>query len=169
MIIVALYFYYARKNRKIVRHDKPTALLVDSESGFKLARKVTFVGRSNTKKQFGEFENVTIIDAFKRSINGSNIKIHLKFTDMSLTLPNGVKILDGVTGEIEPGFFTAIMGPSGAGKTTFLNVLMGKVARTHGDLFINEVHSDLSKFKQLIGYVPQEGKLILIQTLCSEN
>ena len=42
-----------------------------------------------------------------------------------------------MSGRIRPGRVTAIMGPSGAGKTTFLSVLMGKVSRTGGTLRIN--------------------------------
>ena len=34
-------------------------------------------------------------------------------------------ILKGLTGAIEPGRLTAVMGASGAGKTSFLNVLVG--------------------------------------------
>ena len=38
----------------------------------------------------------------------------------------GKKLLAGVTGVISPGKVTAVMGPSGAGKTTFLSTLLGK-------------------------------------------
>ena len=35
-------------------------------------------------------------------------------------------VLSGVTGKVQSGEVTAVMGPSGAGKTTFLNALSGK-------------------------------------------
>ena len=35
-------------------------------------------------------------------------------------------VLSGVNGEVCSGEVTAVMGPSGAGKTTFLNALSGK-------------------------------------------
>ena len=35
-------------------------------------------------------------------------------------------MLQGVTGHVRSGEVTAVMGPSGAGKTTFLNTLSGK-------------------------------------------
>ncbi|KAJ3042599.1 hypothetical protein HDU99_010028, partial [Rhizoclosmatium hyalinum] len=55
---------------------------------------------------------------------------------------------------------TAIMGPSGAGKTTFMNVLMGKAARTAGTLKINGTIAEMASFKKLIGYVPQDDTMI---------
>jgi ABC-type multidrug transport system fused ATPase/permease subunit len=49
------------------------------------------------------------------------------FQGLGLTLPEGKEILKSVTGQIRGGAVTAIMGPSGAGKTTFLNTLINKV------------------------------------------
>jgi hypothetical protein len=42
--------------------------------------------------------------------------IDVQFNNLQLTLPNGICIMQGVTGELQGGQFTAIMGPSGAGK-----------------------------------------------------
>jgi len=47
-----------------------------------------------------------------------------------------------VTGGIRPGEFLAIMGPSGAGKTTFLNCIMNRslgpnVSMTEGSINYN--------------------------------
>lgn len=109
-----------------------------------------------------------VMRAFKNSMSGSSLCIHLKFQNLGLNLPNGKRILCDVTGEIEPGRFTAIMGPSGSGKTTFLNVLLGKTERTKGELFINEVQADLSKFKNLIGFVPQDD-IMLEELTVAEN
>ncbi|KAI8908049.1 hypothetical protein EDD86DRAFT_239760 [Gorgonomyces haynaldii] len=169
LLILSWFVHYKLKERYIHRHEKHTeeAPLLPPKPDVvdRLVRTLSFRTKK-TKK--GGFEEQGIIDAFKKSMNGEDISIKLKFQNMSLTLPNGLTILNGVTGEINPGRFTAIMGPSGAGKTTFLNVLMGKVHRTKGDLFINDVMADLSKFKQLIGYVPQED-IMLRELTVREN
>ena len=60
------------------------------------------------------------------------------------------------------------MGPSGAGKTTFLSVLMGKAKRSDGSLFINGKENEMSKFKKVIGYVPQED-IMLRELTVREN
>jgi hypothetical protein len=53
--------------------------------------------------------------------------IELTFKCLGITLrSNGVKVLNGVSGLCRPGRVTAIMGPSGAGKTTLMNALCGR-------------------------------------------
>ncbi|TPX55433.1 hypothetical protein PhCBS80983_g05319 [Powellomyces hirtus] len=101
-----------------------------------------------------------LVNAFSRASGGGHMKMEFKFEDLGLRLKNGRPILAGVNGMIHAGHLTAIMGPSGAGKTTFMNVLMGKVPRTDGTLFINGLESEMSKFKKIIGYVPQEDVML---------
>ena len=56
--------------------------------------------------------------------------ISLEFDNLGLTLAgSGLPVLEGVTGKFDHSQLIAIMGPSGAGKTSFLNVLCGKVIR----------------------------------------
>lgn len=56
-------------------------------------------------------------------------QLELAFVRLGLVLrANGAKVLNGVTGRCRPGRVTAIMGPSGAGKTTLMNTLAGRCA-----------------------------------------
>jgi ABC-type Mn2+/Zn2+ transport system ATPase subunit len=84
----------------------------------------------------------------------------IQFQDLGLTLPSGITIMSQVTGVLRSGHTTAIMGPSGAGKTTFVTLLTGKVKRSSGNVNINGVEDELSKYKKLIGYVPQEDIML---------
>lgn len=52
------------------------------------------------------------------------------------------------------------MGPSGAGKTTFMSVLMGKVARSSGKLVINGQEDEMVRYQKVIGFVPQDDTMI---------
>eukprot|EP00927_Polykrikos_kofoidii_P024257 TRINITY_DN22096_c2_g1_i1.p1 TRINITY_DN22096_c2_g1~~TRINITY_DN22096_c2_g1_i1.p1 ORF type:complete len:991 (+),score=171.65 TRINITY_DN22096_c2_g1_i1:444-2975(+) len=84
--------------------------------------------------------------------------ISLEFNDLGLVLHNGSTVLDSVTGAFEAGQMVAIMGPSGAGKTTFMNVLCGKATygtRT-GTVLINGEAKDIRDFKRVMGFVPQD-------------
>ncbi|KAI9346833.1 P-loop containing nucleoside triphosphate hydrolase protein [Zopfochytrium polystomum] len=106
-----------------------------------------------------------LVEAFEKACGGvragKEVSMNFQFSGLSLRLPTtGKWILRGVTGEIRSGSMTAVMGPSGAGKTTFMNVLMGKVKRTGGELKINGTVAEMEQFKKLIGYVPQEDIML---------
>ena len=63
---------------------------------------------------------------------------------------------------IQSGNLIGLMGGSGVGKTTMLNLLHGKTRPTTGTLYINgyDLHEDSDKLTGLIGYVPQDDMLI---------
>ncbi|KAJ3354135.1 hypothetical protein HDU83_005741 [Entophlyctis luteolus] len=107
-------------------------------------------------------ENISMLTGgFKKGLEGhDNLKMDYKFEDLSLKLHTGKTILKGVSGQIKSGRMTAIMGPSGAGKTTFMNVLMGKVHRTDGLLKINNIVAEMETYRKIIGYVPQDDIMI---------
>ncbi|KAL5338439.1 transporter, ABC superfamily [Aspergillus crustosus] len=75
---------------------------------------------------------------------------------------NGREILTGVQGGAQPGQITAIMGASGAGKTTFLDLLARKNKRgiVQGDFYVNGEKLEDSEFKSMIGFVDQEDTML---------
>jgi ABC-type multidrug transport system ATPase subunit len=83
----------------------------------------------------------------------------VEFHDLGLVL-DGIEIVKGISGTLKSGRTCAIMGPSGAGKTTFVTLLTGKVQRTSGVVFLNGKPDELSRYSKLIGYVPQEDVMI---------
>ncbi len=59
--------------------------------------------------------------------------------------------------------FTAIVGPSGVGKTTVVDLVTGLLRPQEGEIFIDDMplaEIDLKKWRQMIGYVPQESLLL---------
>eukprot|EP01116_Phalansterium_solitarium_P025178 TRINITY_DN9511_c0_g2_i2.p1 TRINITY_DN9511_c0_g2~~TRINITY_DN9511_c0_g2_i2.p1 ORF type:complete len:424 (-),score=45.25 TRINITY_DN9511_c0_g2_i2:395-1666(-) len=77
------------------------------------------------------------------------------------------QLLTDLTGTIEPGTLTAILGPSGAGKTTFLNVLAGRiVGNLSGKVLINgRPREELGTgFMRRVGYVMQDDVMMATQT-----
>ncbi len=63
-----------------------------------------------------------------------------------------INAADGVNFEIKKGEFVVIVGPSGAGKTTILNILGGMDVPTAGGIKVDG--RDIAKYnkKQLVGY-----------------
>jgi ATP-binding cassette subfamily C protein len=64
---------------------------------------------------------------------------------------------------IPAGSFTAIMGASGAGKTTIADLIIGLLRPQQGEILIDNVpleQVDLRQWRQMIGYVPQESFLL---------
>lgn len=59
---------------------------------------------------------------------------------------------------IKPGELVAIIGGSGAGKSTILNCLCGYLPPKSGEVFINGIslYRNFDSLKKLIGYVPQQ-------------
>lgn len=62
----------------------------------------------------------------------------------------------------ESGNLVGIMGGSGVGKSTLLNLLNGSLKPDEGDVYIDgyHLHEDADKLKGLIGYIPQDDLLI---------
>lgn len=85
--------------------------------------------------------------------------IEVAFKDLTLTLKGKKKhLMRCVTGKIMPGRVSAVMGPSGAGKTTFLSALAGKVTgcTMSGMILINGKAESIHSYKKIIGFVPQD-------------
>lgn len=71
------------------------------------------------------------------------------------------KVLGGIDIEIEEGKITAILGESGCGKSTFLNIIAGKIKDYSGEIIFEREH------KKGISYVFQEDTLIPWKTVYS--
>ena len=58
---------------------------------------------------------------------------------------------------IKPGELVAVIGGSGAGKSTILNAMCGYLEPTQGEVYINgvDLYRNFDSLKKLIGYVPQ--------------
>ncbi|KAH0537503.1 hypothetical protein FGG08_005721 [Glutinoglossum americanum] len=87
--------------------------------------------------------------------------VSLAFENVSYQL-NGKQILSGVLGVANPGQLTAIMGASGAGKTTFLDILARKNKRgvVEGDFYVNGEKVSDNEYRSVIGFVDQEDTML---------
>lgn len=71
-------------------------------------------------------------------------------------------VLDKVSLTIPAGQFVAVVGASGAGKTTLADLLIGLLRPRSGEVWIDDQplgQVDLKQWRRMIGYVPQETVL----------
>ncbi|KAE8721104.1 ABC transporter G family member 22 [Hibiscus syriacus] len=91
------------------------------------------------------------------------LRICLKFEDVTYKIPvKGEKnsdankyILHGITGLVHPGEVLALMGPSGGGKTTLLNLLGGRM-KFHSSTVTDNNQTYSKSLKWRIGFVMQD-------------
>src|SRR2546423_9155275 len=95
---------------------------------------------------------------------------NVRLVGLSMNYKRGaevIKALDGVTLDIEKGEFVAVVGRSGSGKTTMLDLLGLLLKPTSGSLFIDDV--DTAKLNdrerahmraRRVGFVFQEYNLL---------
>jgi len=90
----------------------------------------------------------------------------IKFKNVSVTYPGGVKALDDVSLEIEEGDFLIIVGMSGAGKSTLLRTVNNLVKPTNGEVLVdsknvtNANKRELKEIRSDIGMIFQTFNLV---------
>jgi ABC-type multidrug transport system ATPase subunit len=98
-------------------------------------------------------------DAARLMVNHKPTALH--FENMSYNL-KGKEILSGISGIAQPGQIMAIMGASGAGKSTFIDILARKNKRgtSTGSMLVNGEKIPDNEYRNVIGYVDQEDALL---------
>lgn len=87
----------------------------------------------------------------------------VEFKDVSFRYPDAdAEILEDISFTAKPGETTAIIGSTGSGKSTIVNLIPRFYDVTEGELLIDGVNvKDLSQkdLRDIIGFVPQKGML----------
>lgn len=90
----------------------------------------------------------------------------IEFRDVSKTYENGTHALNHVNIKINKGEFVFVVGASGAGKSTFLKLMMREEVPSHGKVIIKNqdlstlTRSEIPYFRRGLGIVFQDFRLI---------
>ena len=96
----------------------------------------------------------------------------VEFRDVHFSYTPDRKTLSGISFKAEPGQVTAIVGPSGAGKTTTVDLLMKLYFPDAGQIFIDDqdiLHVQAASLRSQIGMVAADGAIFrgtLMENIC---
>ena len=95
----------------------------------------------------------------------------IKFVDVNKYYDAQTEALKNVNLEIPDGEFVSIIGQSGAGKSTFLKLIIGEIVPDSGEIWVNDVRVNALKPKVIpylrrrIGTIFQDYKLLYNRTV----
>lgn len=95
----------------------------------------------------------------------------IEFINVSKKYDNGTEALKNISINIQKGEFVFIVGQSGAGKSTFLKLIMREEVPNSGEITINDIplstlrHKDIPKLRRSMGIVFQDFRLIPTMTV----
>ena len=131
-------------------------------------------GSLSPKKSFSEALSTTNRKIEKISLMWEDINLYVRSKDATKSnLLNPVykdkRILRSLYGRATSGELLAIMGPTGCGKTSLMNVLAARVAglsdansRLTGTVLVNGIPRDDEAFRRISAYVLQVSPFLLL-------
>lgn len=90
----------------------------------------------------------------------------IQFKNVSKVYNNNIFALSNINLKIEKGEFVFLVGPSGAGKTTFVKALLKEIQPTSGNIIVNNLNitklkrSKIPLYRRKVGVVFQDFRLI---------
>jgi len=109
----------------------------------------------------GKIADVVQNVSFEKEISVKNLSFAYPSKDS--------EVLSNVSFTIPKGAFVGIVGPSGAGKTTFVDILLGLLVPSSGTITVDghDIYKELSGWLNNVAYVPQS--ICLIDSSIKEN
>ena len=96
---------------------------------------------------------------FGKGNTNANIGGRIEFKNVSFSFDRSKKVLKNINLTIEPGDIVGIVGTTGSGKSTLINLLLRYYDHYEGDITVDGVNIrniDMQYYRSNIGYVQQE-------------
>ncbi len=120
------------------------------------------IGTANsTLEMIEEFTSASSVSKISQSFESTHVGFspEVEIKDLHLLYQGTTKnALNSISLKIQPGSLVAIVGPSGAGKTSLTDALLGVITPTYGTVLISGVKpaEAIQKWPGAIAYVPQD-------------
>ncbi len=115
---------------------------------------------------FEQLEKLRIdAEKFKEYSGGAefiSLNKSIRFQDVSFNYPGRKMALNQIDLNFKKNHMTALVGKSGAGKTTVVDLILGLYENTNGSLLLDgsDINQyNINSFRKKIGYVPQDPQL----------
>lgn len=114
------------------------------------------LGRAHS---IGMKERISEFTSNENSESGLNISTLESITLENVSVSyNETKVLDNVSLSVKPGDRIAVLGKTGAGKSTLIKVITGLLETTEGSVFVNDIDlANINKrdYYDMVSYLPQ--------------
>ncbi|MFQ5679895.1 MAG: ABC transporter ATP-binding protein [Gemmatimonadota bacterium] len=146
--LLVMAFLFHRLTGRVHKIQQGYQGMVAGESAFWSLHRITRLAEAEREAGFGDHPPPPLRKELRLSGVSFSYGTHRVLRDVSLTVP--------------AGSFAALVGPSGAGKTTVVDLIVGLHRPDAGEVFVDGVplgELDLGQWRRMIGYVPQETLL----------
>jgi|MDTC01.2.fsa_nt_gb ABC-type multidrug transport system fused ATPase/permease subunit len=142
-------------------------LALFAAAAFRLMPSIVRILHSNQLIQFGIpvletlYEEFNNLDEIKNNdfLNQKEIifKNQIKIKSLNFSYSNSKKILSNINLTINKGEMIGLIGSSGTGKTTLINIILGLLEPSNGEILVDNINIQKGKrsWQDQIGYVPQ--------------
>ncbi len=117
---------------------------------------------SSAERIFEILDTPVDISSSENAIVLSDIRGEVQFENVSFSYDNNVKVLDNVSFNVKPGETIALVGPTGAGKTTIVNLISRFYDNAEGNIYIDNYNIkdiSLGSLREQMGVMTQDNFL----------
>ena len=168
ILIIILAYFLTIRNQDTLAIQKIAILAFAAQKMLPEIQKIfaSWAQLKTTKSSALQIINILNInfkgDYLKNNINNYFFKDFIQMKNIDYSYPYGNKILKNLNFKIAIGEKVGIVGETGCGKSTFLNIFMGLLKPKNGEIIVDNqyLYSNLDRdfiqrFQMSISYVPQ--------------